>query len=258
VVAVDEADLHLLPPGERCGGDFEQYWRQVHADARSSLAHGAVPTLRPLINFDFDRYCREHGLSLRSQAGFDAYARLEVPHGEVFVFGGEPADMLLQAMVVERNAWAMMIRCQGAFRLAAEQFGDEAELEARRVARGLLDALLEGAQDNDEAVLVAKAGGGLLLGAYAVRVTAPTAMRPSLETRDSHRFVTLLAASLLMAATGTLVLRTPSSGSSRVRVWELDNQRLTPSNHGELLLEAVGGDRHPVEYVPGFALVSPR
>jgi hypothetical protein len=206
--------------------------------------------LRPLVPEDFLLYCRAAGLSERSPESFAAYARQEVPEDELVVFHGEPSEMLLHLMEHEKDAVAMLARCRAVVAAAVDQFGTEARTWAHGFASTVLDAVLEQAVEGDEVVLVAKAGGGLPLGAYALSVPCL-----GLEgARDRMRLTTLLAAAFLAAANGVLALRRQSGEGVEVQVWGLADQRLTPSEHGQMLLEREGVDGAAERYVPGFTL----
>lgn len=253
VVAINERDFRYIP--EQGGGrdSFAAYWSETWLQANKCLAEGIRPLLRPLVPEDFIRYCRAAGLSERSPETFAAYAREVAPENELVVFGGEPPEMLLHLMAHERDAVAMLARCRAVLAAAVDQFGVEARTWAQGFASTILDAVLEQTVEGDEVVLVAKAGGGLLLGSYALSLPC---CGPEGE-RDRMRLTTLLAASCLAAAKGVLALRRQSGEGVEVQVWQLADQRLTPSEHGQLILEREGSQGEAERYVPGFALPQP-
>ncbi|MYT24093.1 hypothetical protein GTW69_28060 [Streptomyces sp. SID7760] len=81
--------------------------------------------------------------------------------------------------------------------------------------------------------------------------------KQGVQDRDRERFAAALGASLIAGAKGVLTLEI--GDARRVQVWELADQRLTPSEHGQLLLEPDGHDAlqpQPV-YVPGPSLPQP-
>ncbi|MEV5279739.1 hypothetical protein ACFYMW_25735 [Streptomyces sp. NPDC006692] len=254
VVAVNERDLQSIP-GLGAGRDsFDSYWFEVWSQAHKLLAAGVRPLLRPFDPEDFIRYCRAAGLPDRSLEAFATYVRQEVLEDELVAFQGEPPEMLLQLAANERDAVAMLTRCRRVLDVAVDQFGTEARTWARTLASAVLDAVLEQSAEGDEVVLVAKAGGGLPLGAYSISVPC----RGPEGERDRTRLTTLLAAACLASAKGVLVLRRHTGESPEVHVWELANQRLTPSEHGQLILEREGVGGEMERYVPGFALPQPR
>ncbi|MFK0047803.1 hypothetical protein ACIQU4_27710 [Streptomyces sp. NPDC090741] len=254
VVAVDKNDYQHLPHDERHAGSFSSYWRDIHQTATAALARGEQYLLRPLLAAEFDQFCRGAGLRPRSRAALDAYSAVPADREELVAFSGEPVEMLRQIMVYERETWAMMTLCGRIFDLAAEQGRDHVVGEARHDARNLLDRLLRRSRWHDDVVLVAKAGGGLSLGSYAITVGTP-AGDTAIGSRDRNRFTSLLAASLLAGAAGVLTLRTPDPGGDHVLVWRMADQRLLPTEHGELMLEPAGGHDQTVTYAPGFDLM---
>lgn len=249
VVAVDEADLALLPG--RAREPFASYWAAVDAQVRAATRTGRPLRLRPLVAFDFQAFCTRRRLDPRGRDALAAYEADPVPAEELLLYQGEPADVLLQLMRHERDAWATGLRARSVLSSAVAQFGAAAEDESRAAARRLLDALVDGADDGDVLVLVAKAA-GFVLGSYGLAVGGTL-----VDERDRHRMETLLAASLLASARGTATLTSPPrpGANERVRVWELSPAGLTPSEHGELILapDAPRGPR--VDYVPGFDLL---
>ncbi|MFJ8785823.1 hypothetical protein [Streptomyces sp. NPDC102476] len=253
VVAINEQDLRYIPEQGGRRDSFAAYWSEVWLQANACLAEGTRPLLRPFVPEDFIRYCRAAGLSERSPQTFAAYARQEVPGDELVVFHGEPPELLLHLMAHERDAVAMLARCRAVLAAAADQFGVEARTWAQGFATSILEAVLKQTVEGDELVLVTKAGGDLPLGAYAL----PLPGRGPEGERDRMRLTTLLAASCLAAAKGVLALRRKSGGGVEVQVWELAEQRLTPSEHGELILEQEGSVGEAEWYVPGFPLPQP-
>ncbi|MGW2421385.1 hypothetical protein ACWC0C_19425 [Streptomyces sp. NPDC001709] len=253
VVAINEQDLRYIPEQGGRQPSFAAYWSEVWLQANSCLTGGMRPLLRPFVPEDFMRYCRAAGLSERSPETFAAYARQEAPGDELVVFQGEPPEMLLHLMAHERDAIAMLARCRAVLAAAVDQFGVEARTWAQGFATSILEAVLRQTMEGDELVLVAKAGGGLPLGTYALSLPC----RGPEGERDRMRLATLLAASCLAAAKGVLALRRQAREGVEVHVWELADQRLTPSEHGELILEREGSEGDAEWYVPGFALPQP-
>ncbi|MFI2791096.1 hypothetical protein, partial [Kitasatospora sp. NPDC018614] len=90
------------------------------------------------------------------------------------------------------------------------------------------------------------------LGAYSLAVEAGP--KPGVQDRDRERFTAALGASLIAGAKGVLTLEI--GDARRVQVWELADQRLTPSEHGQLLLEPDSHDALQPQplYVPGPSL----
>ncbi|MFE6273946.1 hypothetical protein ACFVQ9_34735 [Streptomyces goshikiensis] len=255
VVAVDENDYQHLPHDERGAGGFSSYWRDIHQTATEALARGEQHLLRPLLAAEFDQFCRNTGLRPRSRAGLDAYTAVPADREELIAFSGEPVEMLRQTMVYERENWVMMTLCGRIFDLAAEQGGNRVVGEARHEAGNLLDRLLRRSRRHDDVVLVAKAGGGLPLGSYAITVGTP-ADDTAIDSRDRNRFTSLLAASLLAGAAGVLTLRTPDPSGDHLLVWRMADQMLLPTEHGELMLEPAAGHDQTVTYAPGFELMT--
>ncbi|MFI6283027.1 hypothetical protein [Streptomyces sp. NPDC050988] len=253
VVAVNERDYEAIPAQARQGDSFAAYWSEAWARTNKCLAEGGRPLLRPLIVEDFTRFCQTAGLSVRSPEAFAAYAAQEVPENDLVVFLGEPSEMLLHIMVLERDAVMMMARCNAILRAAVDQFGEQARAWARSFASAVLDAVLEQTADGDEVILVAKAGGGLLLGSFALSLPC----RGREGERDHRRLSTLLAASCLAGAKGVLGLRKRTGHGVETLVWELADQRLTPSDHGRLILEPDASQDELDRYLPGFPLPHP-
>lgn len=257
VVAVDEADLTLLPGRPR--EPFASYWAVVDAQVRAAARTGRPVRLRPLVAFDFDfeAFCARRRLDPRDREALAAYEADPVPEEELLLYQGEPADVLLRLMRDGRDAWATGLRARSILSGAVAQFGAAAEDESRAAAGQLLDALVDGADDGDVLVLVAKAA-GVLLGSYGLTVGRAADGAP-VDERDRNRTETLLAASLLASARGTATLTSaPRPGANeRVQVWELSPAGLTPSEHGELILapDAAAPRGPKVDYVPGFDLL---
>ncbi|MFJ9574508.1 hypothetical protein [Streptomyces bacillaris] len=253
-MAVDEADLALLG---RSRESFASYWHGVDAQVRAAARTGRPVRIRPLVAFDFEAFCARRRLDPRGRDTLAAYEAEPVPAEELLLYQGEPADVLLQLMRHERDAWATGLRARRVLSNAVAQFGTAAEDESRADARQLLDTLVGGADDGDVLVLVAKAA-GLVLGSYGMAV-GRAADGTLVDERDRHRMETLLAAALLASARGTATLTSaPRPGANeRVRVWELSPAGLTPSEHGELILAPnTPAPRGPkVDYVPGFDLL---
>jgi hypothetical protein len=169
---------------------------------------------------------------------------------------------MLRDMRREQQAWAMMIRCRKVFGAAQARYGSEAEAWARdcsaRVLQALVDEVVGSATPSIAAygvvTLVAKSA-GLELCAYSLPVGAgPYA---GVRDRDRERFTAALGASLIAGANGVLTLG--SLDGQRVQVWELADQRLTPSEHGQLLLEPDNyrTTQPSAEYMPGTPLPQP-
>jgi hypothetical protein len=255
VVAVDEADLTILPGRSR--ESFASYWAGVDAQVQAAARTGRPVRLRPLVAFDFEAFCARRRLDPHGRDALAAYEADPVPAEELLLYQGEPADVLLRLMRDERDAWAMGLRARSILSSAVAQLGAAAEDESRATARQLLDALVDGADDGDVLVLVAKAA-GFVLGSYGLAVSRGTG-GTLVDERDRGRMETLLAASVLASARGTATLTSaPRSGANeRVRVWELSPAGLRPSDHGELILApdtpALQGPK--VDYVPGFDLL---
>lgn len=254
VVAVDEADLMLLPG--RAPQPFAAYWAGVDAQVRAAARTGRPVRLRPLVSFDFEAFCARRRLDPRGSHALAAYEAEPLPAEELLLYQGEPADVLLRLMRGERDAWATELRARRILSGAVAQFGAVAEDESRAAARQLLDALAGGADDGDVLVLVAKAA-GLVLGSYGLTVSR-AASGTLVNDRDRHRMETLLAASLLASARGTATLTSAArpGTNERVQVWDLSPAGLTPSDHGELILAPdtpPGGPK--ADYVPGFDLL---
>ncbi|MFJ4879761.1 hypothetical protein ACIP93_31790 [Streptomyces sp. NPDC088745] len=262
LVAVDERDLAFVPEARGSGQSFSLYWHSVHARAEEALTRGEQPLLAPLVDFAYIRACNDAGLDPRSKAGFNAYAGRLHPVDELWPFAGESPEAMLREMRREQSAWAMMIRCQKVFGAAHSRFGPQAEAWARDCSTRVLHALIDEVHGGDApstaayglVTLVAKAA-GLELGAYSLAVEAGP--KRGVQDRDRERFAAALGASLIAGAKGVLTLEI--GDARRVQVWELADQRLTPSEHGQLLLEPDGHDAlqpQPV-YVPGPSLPQP-
>ncbi|MFD8316154.1 hypothetical protein [Kitasatospora purpeofusca] len=252
LVAVDGADLGLLPGAPV---SFAAYWAEVDARARAAARTGQLVLLRPLVAFDYARFCDQHRLDPRSAAALAAYEALPVPEQELTEYLGDPPEVLLNVLRYEREAWATGLRSKAVLAAVVEEHGPVAERELRGEAGQMLDALLAGAQAGDELTLVAKAA-GLSLGAHAGAVRL-VGGRPALDDRDRGRLETLLAAALPTSATGVAALTSAPIGGAteRVLVWELSPAGLVPSEHGELILAPDGPRSGPkAEYLPGFAL----
>ncbi|WP_411098988.1 hypothetical protein [Streptomyces sp. x-45] len=261
LVAVDERDLAFVPEARGSGESFSLYWRSVHARAEKALMRGEQPLLAPLVDFAYIRACNDVGLDPRSKAGFDAYADRFHPVEELWPFAGESPESMLRQMRREQSAWAMMIRCMKVFGAAQSRFGPQAEAWARdcsaRVLHALIDEVHGGAPSTAAyglVTLVAKAA-GLELGAYSLAVEAGP--KPGVQDRDRERFTAALGASLIAGAKGVLTLEI--GDAQRVQVWELADQRLAPSEHGQLLLEPNGhhAPQPRPTYVPGPPLPQP-
>lgn len=262
LVAVDERDLAFVPEARGRGQSFALYWHGVHSQATAALAKGEQPLLAPLVDFAYIRACNEAGLDPRSKAGFDAYADRLHPKTELWPFAGESAEAMLRQVRREQQAWAMMSRCRKVFGAAQSHYGPQAEAWARDCAARVLQALVNEVRGEATANgapdgllnLVAKSG-GLELCAYALPVEAGP--QSGVQDRDRERFNAALGASLIAGAKGVLTLTV--GDERRVQVWELTDQRLIPSEHGQLILEP-NSDRAsqpPVEYVPGIPLPQP-
>lgn len=258
LVAVDERDLGFVP-GAR-GQSFPAYWFDVHARAARALAAGERPLLAPIVDFAYVRKCNENGLEPRSAEGFHAYEAQRFRKDELWPFAGESADEMLLQMKREQQAWAMMIRCRTVFGAVNAQHPDaEAWVRAysTRVFEALVEDVSEGAAasgaEGGKLVLAAKSA-DMTLGAYALAVGVSGGQSDVLD-RDRERFIALLGASLITSATGVLTSMIGEDG--QVQVWELGKQCLTPSEHGELILEPNDGAVRPVTYVPGFPLPLP-
>jgi hypothetical protein len=258
LVAVDERDLAFVPDARGRSQTFALYWQGVHAQATAALVKGEQPLLAPLVDFAYIRACNEAGLDPRSKAGFDAYAACLHPRNELWPFAGESAEAMLRQM----QAWAMMSRCRKVFSAAQTHYGPQAEVWARgcsaRVLQALIDEVFAATSANGAPggllTVVAKSG-GLELCAYALPVEA--GLWSGIQDRDRERFNAALGASLIAGAKGALTLAVRDE--LRVQVWELANQRLIPSEHGQLILEP-NDDRPtqpPVQYVPGVPLPQP-
>jgi hypothetical protein len=262
LVAVDERDLAFVPDARGRSQTFALYWQSVHAQATAALVKGEQPLLAPLVDFAYIRACNEAGLDPRSKAGFDAYAACLHPRNELWPFAGESAEAMLRQMRREQQAWAMMSRCRKVFSAAQTHYGPQAEVWARgcsaRVLQALIDEVFAATSANGAPggllTVVAKSG-GLELCAYALPVEA--GLWSGIQDRDRERFNAALGASLIAGAKGALTLAVRDE--LRVQVWELANQRLIPSEHGQLILEP-NDDRPtqpPVQYVPGVPLPQP-
>jgi hypothetical protein len=256
VVAVYEDDYGFIPGQSPGRPTFGAYWRRLHARASELRDAGTTPLLRPLVDVEFRRFCRDSGLRPGSAAAFEAYAQRQVPRDELVEFDGLPVEPLRRLMVYERDAAAMMWACELFVRAVVEQFGDEAKVWALGSARRVLDAVVAEASAGDTIIFVSKLGDGQPLGSYAL-AAGGEAGAASDARRDRTRLSTLMSTSLLVPASGALALRSERENGTTVQVWEYARQRFTPSEHGRLILEAHGGDEPSVQYVPGFDLPQP-
>jgi len=256
VVAVYEDDYGFVPEQSLGRPSFDAYWRQVHAQASELLEAGTTPLLRPLVDVEFRRFCRDSGLLPGSAAAFEAYAQRRLPRDELVEFDGCPVEPLRRLMLHERDTAAMMWACDLFLRAAVDQYGDEAKAWAFDSAWRVLDAVLAGASAGDTIIFISKLGDGQPLGSYGLAV-GDEAGAASDARRDRTRLSTLLSASLMVPASGVLALRSEREDGATVQVWEYARQRFAPSEHGRLILEAHGGDEASVQYVPGFELPQP-